>query len=830
MQPKHHCDKTAATVEEQNEEWWPDQHMDGNLEMSSRAIVSQCVSTNDESANDEDSDVSTSDAGDDATLETLDYGLDITNEDLQVTTDDEKLIYPNARLTNAASMLLIMTFSVVHKLSGEALKDLLSLIDMHCLVPHALIQSLYKFKRYFSMLKHPIKKHHYCPNCCLPIDLQCQNCPNPACTELFTNNDKPFFVEVPIEDQLKVLFNRNGFYNSLEHRFVRNKMNSATIEDIYDGARYQTYMQQGGFLSERNNISLTWNTDGVPVFKSSKYNIWPLYFVINELPPKKRWCNDNVILAGLWFGSKKPNMLTFLKPFTEGMSRLHNGIQLYSPDIMANFTCRVMLLCGTCDLPAKAMVYNMIQFNGNYGCSHCLQSGKTFGVGQRGNVHIYPYIQDDPVGPQRTSEQLNQHSREAVESGKTIFGVKGPSWLSVVPTYSVIDGNVVDYMHCVLLGVTKMIMKLWFDTDHSGEMWYCGTKVQVADSKLLQIKPPLTITRTPRSIQQHRSYWKASEYRAWLLFFSIPVMLDILPRDYLIHHMLLVEAIYLLLKNTIYPEELVKAELLIQHYCFKLQYYYGERFMTANVHHLLHLPQVVRDFGPLYCYSCFAYESLNGTLLNCIKGTQHVESQILETISIKQSLPFIAANLHTGSKEKQLYHNMTVTKHHSEREIIIRNNHRSLGQINHTSILNDPVHQHALLKVTNSTQLGVFTRAAIGHCVFHSLQHTQVKKRNSYTVAYRQNDEAYCGEILYFVTDFSYIFAVVAPFEKSQFAFPTDEITDCKVPHIHVCAAKSQSTVHIMELSVLDLCVAMSFSEHPSIIFVAQQPNNIEGD
>ena len=209
-----------------------------------------------------------------------------------------------------------------------------------------------------------------------------------------------------------------------------------------------------------------------------------------------------------------------------------------------------------------------------------------------------------------------------------MFGVKGSNWLSIVPNYKVVESNVVDYMHCVLLGVTKMSLKLWFDIEHSGEMWYCGTKVHIADSKLLQIKPPLNITRTPRSIQQHRSYWKASEYRAWLLFYSVPVMLDILTPDYLTHDMLLVEAVYLLLKN-IYPAELSKAEVLIKHFCFKVQYYYGERYMSANVHHLLHLPQVVHDFDPLYCYSCFAYEGLNGKLLTYIKGTQHVESQIL---------------------------------------------------------------------------------------------------------------------------------------------------------------------------------------------------------
>ena len=70
---------------------------------------------------------------------------------------NDQLIYPNARITNAASMILILTFAITHQLSGDALKDLLSLIDIHCLRPHSLIQSLYKFKRYFEFLNNPIK-------------------------------------------------------------------------------------------------------------------------------------------------------------------------------------------------------------------------------------------------------------------------------------------------------------------------------------------------------------------------------------------------------------------------------------------------------------------------------------------------------------------------------------------------------------------------------------------------------------------------------------------------------------------------------------------------
>lgn len=361
-------------------------------------------------------------------------------------------------------------------------------------------------------------------------------CPNTACKEKIDQQNMPFFIELSIIDQLKALFSRKGFYNDLTYRFYRNQTNN--IEDIYDGVKYKHYMKKGKFLANKGNISFTWNTDGMPIFKSSKYSIWPLYLAINELPVNKRWCNNNVILAGLWCSSQKPNMLTFLRPFKESISLLYTeGIEIFSPDIPGNFLCHAMLLCGTCDLPAKAIVYNMTQFNGQFGCTHCLQSGRQLSVGPRASVHIYPFVASNPTGPARTAAQLDKFSRQATEKGETINGIKGPSWLSTIPSYNIVDGNCLDYMHCVLLGVTKMLLKLWFDSEHHGELWYCGAKIEEADSKLMQIKPPSTITRVPRSIREHRNYWKASEYCSWLLYYSIPVMLNILPADYIGHHM-----------------------------------------------------------------------------------------------------------------------------------------------------------------------------------------------------------------------------------------------------------------------------------------------------
>jgi len=54
----------------------------------------------------------------------------------------------------------------------------------------------------------------------------------------------------------------------------------------------------------------------------------------------------------------------------------------------------------------------------------------------------------------------------------------------------------------------------------------------------------------------------------------------------------------------------------------------GVRHMSANVHGLLHLPDVVADLGPLWAHSCFPYETANGRLLKLFHGSQGVNKQV----------------------------------------------------------------------------------------------------------------------------------------------------------------------------------------------------------
>lgn len=68
----------------------------------------------------------------------------------------------------------------------------------------------------------------------------------------------------------------------------------------------------------------------------------------------------------------------------------------------------------------------------------------------------------------RTHEFFTKCGEDAevkrASSGKVspVLGVKGLSWFNYLPHFNIIRGVAIDYMHCVLLGVMKMFLSLWF--------------------------------------------------------------------------------------------------------------------------------------------------------------------------------------------------------------------------------------------------------------------------------------------------------------------------------------------------------------------------------
>ena len=158
--------------------------------------------------------------------------------------------------------------------------------------------------------------------------------------ELLSRHTKAYFIEVAVGQQLATFFSRGEFY-SLQHCFHREKKNRNNVEDIFDGVLYRNVCKKG-ILSSPDNVSFLMNTDGVPVFKSCKVSIWPVYLIINELSYGKRMATENMIFVGLWFGEKKQAMWTFLKPHTHSFTLLAKGVEMESPE-REKFHCKGIL-------------------------------------------------------------------------------------------------------------------------------------------------------------------------------------------------------------------------------------------------------------------------------------------------------------------------------------------------------------------------------------------------------------------------------------------------------------------------------------------------------
>lgn len=538
--------------------------------------------------------------------------------------------YSGAPITVNESMLMILTLFVKHNLTKTCLADIISLINLHSIADNLIQNSLYKFTEYFDInLDETFQKHFYCSTC-PSQELESKHDQCGTCRE---GTQASYFIQLPFLNQLHEMYKRQGFYESLQHRFNR-QASPNTINDVYDGSIYRQFSQPGEVLSSANNISFGWYTDGVPVFNSSKVSMWPFFLTINELPFNVRFNRENILMAGLWFGKQKPAANYVLRELRDVINVFLNiGHNFHLPRRPRPINVKGLLLFGACDLPAKAEFLNLVQFNGKYGCPNCLNPGETYFLQREaaaednrrvGHTNIYRYEGNNRL---RTSAETIAQGFEALAIGRPVKGVKGPSSLALImPNH--ITGTGIDRMHCVDGGVIKKLLTLWFTPRYSDSPFSLTRPknlVEVIDRWIKQIKPPKWVHRYPRSIADV-THWKASEFRLWMFYYFLPILSKIMRPNYYHHYLLLVIGISILSSDSISNELINAAEILLNEFVKQFQVLYGLEHCSINVHQLLHLPNCVKNMGPLCDHICYRYEDLNGQFLKFIHGTWHIDT------------------------------------------------------------------------------------------------------------------------------------------------------------------------------------------------------------
>jgi hypothetical protein len=216
-------------------------------------------------------------------------------------------------------------------------------------------------------------------NVCNECSQTCTNdthCDNIECGQHESFKCFPLqFLCMPILPQIRDILSRTKILNFKRQDQPMYPID--TMKDISDGEAYNRILLE---QSQTRFISLLMNVDGIQIAKSSSTSLWIISLVINELKRNERFKMKNVIVAGVSSSKTKPSrdqMYTILSPIVQELKQLEYGRFFDLTSSNNNLEPLRIFLIGAClDKPAQAIVQNLAEPIGLFGCGRCELAGE----------------------------------------------------------------------------------------------------------------------------------------------------------------------------------------------------------------------------------------------------------------------------------------------------------------------------------------------------------------------------------------------------------------------------------------------------------------------
>lgn len=157
--------------------------------------------------------------------------------------------------------------------------------------------------------------------------------------------------------------------------------------------------------------------------------------------------------------------------------------------------------------------------------------------------------------------------------------------------------------------------------------------------------------------------------------------------------------------------------------------------MTLNLHNIgEHLSSYVRKLGPLWAWSCFPFEDMNGSLLKQVHGTGNVCLQILWTLQAQKRLA-VDSEFISNLPMKSFVQKMIKVG----RQVKVKKETRNCKIAGGMQIYNvDDVMKHKLKELLSVQELGTLfkvLRIIRNEQIYFSSQYTRMEKRISNIVS-----------------------------------------------------------------------------------------------
>ena len=519
-------------------------------------------------------------------------------------------------------------------------------------------------------------------------------------------------------------------------------------------------------------------------------------------------------------------MTVFLHMFKKSLDEANiGGFMVATCEGTQSFMLKPIL--GVFDMVAKAPILNMNQFNGKHGCPSCLHPGERIAFAQ-----TYP---PGTVYPARTTLSLQIAAEQAERSRKIVEGVKGSSVLASVLDLPI--GAPIDYMHCVLEGVAKRLLDKWVTTPR--QPFYIGKQsLKQLDQRFVMQQPPQEFTRAPRSIEKHRKYWKASEYRTWLLFYSLPLLLGSLPPLYIHHLTLLVTALHILLQPSIKTAQINAAEAMLKDFVSLVPDLYDKNECTINMHLLLHLADQARKWGPLWGFSAFPFEHKNGYIMSHIHSPYRIAGQLMFSFRLSQTLDAVQEELTKTASEEVLSFLQPSGAHSYSSQLTCGG--YVVGLVCNLAIDSETKDLISGLVDECPSHVMSFSRVYHHGVLLHSIEFGRPdNKRNSTVCSYVANGKDYYGIIQAFLLVENTVIVLIKPFTSSGSLLQTTGTPGRRVLQRYVRSdllaafivqVKKELTLPIMAVTLEQLtykCIRVQQPSRP-YDYVVKIPNSFE--
>lgn len=235
----------------------------------------------------------------------------------------------------------------------------------------------------------------------------------------------------------------------------------------------KTFEYLSSKLPDRSMFMLQLNFDGLPLFKSSLTQFWPVLGMLRH----KDYVSSRPLLIALFCGEAKPTSLQeYLGALVQELKILREGFVIGSKTLFLKVSSVI------CDAPARAFIKGMKCHSGYAGCDKCIQPG----VYARHRM-TFPEVS----AASRTDESFEMRTDEEHHVAVSPLVETGIGMVSQFPH---------DYMHLVCLGVMRRLFDLWFGSSGPLRCRSSGRDMMEISGKLISLKAfvPVEFARKPR--------------------------------------------------------------------------------------------------------------------------------------------------------------------------------------------------------------------------------------------------------------------------------------------------------------------------------------------